>query len=82
MARELGYTYGYAVGNSLTTGAADHFALPRLTVRRGTSMEEFRRMVSGEDTPSLRWNRLLTHGYSVVRRARSVRSARETLDQA
>ena len=82
MARELGYTYGYAVGNSLTTGAADHFALPRLTVRRGTSMDEFRRMVSGEDTPSLRWNRLLTHGYSVVRRARSVRSARETPDQA
>ena len=80
VARELGYAYAYAVGNSLTTAAADHFALPRLTVRRGTTMDEFRRMVSGENTPRLRRDRMLSHGYSVVRRTRSsVRTARESL---
>ncbi len=38
VARELGYDYGYAVGNALTTTAADKFALPRLTVRRATTI--------------------------------------------
>jgi hypothetical protein len=71
MAREIGYDYGYAVGNAMTTGAADAFALPRLTVRRATSMDDFRKMVSGEDTMMLRQDRVLTSGYSVVRRARS-----------
>ncbi|HEX3513201.1 MAG TPA: polysaccharide deacetylase family protein [Trebonia sp.] len=71
MAREIGYDYGYAVGNAMTTGAADAFALPRLTVRRATSMDDFRKMVSGEDTMMLRQDRVLTSGFSVVRRARS-----------
>lgn len=83
MTRELGYTYAYAVGNTLTTTAADHFALPRLSVRRATTMGEFRRMVSGLDTLLLRRDRLLTRGYSVVRYARSsLRSARENRHQA
>lgn len=79
IARELGYTYGYAVGNAMTASGTDLFALPRLTVKRVTSMDAFRRMVNGQDTPALRRDRVLTRGYSVVRRTRAavrlVRSA-------
>lgn len=71
VARELGYTYGYAVGNAMTTSSADTFVLPRLTVRRATTMDDFRKMVHGQDTPMLQRDRVLTSGYSVVRRARS-----------
>lgn len=71
MARELGYDYAYAVDNAMTTDGADSFALPRLTVRRTTSMGEFRKIVNGQDTLTLRRDRVLTSGYSVVRRARS-----------
>ena len=71
MARELGYDYAYAVDNAMTTDGADSFTLPRLTVRRTTSMDEFRKIVNGQDTLTLRRDRVLTSGYSVVRRARS-----------
>ena len=71
MVREAGYTYAYAVGNALTPGGADEFALPRLTVKRSTSMDDFRRMVNGHDTLTLRRDRALTKAYSVVRRARA-----------
>jgi peptidoglycan/xylan/chitin deacetylase (PgdA/CDA1 family) len=71
VARELGYVYGYAVGNALTTSAAGEFTLPRLTVRRATTMNEFRNMVNGKDTLTVRRDRFLTKGFSVVRRARS-----------
>jgi peptidoglycan/xylan/chitin deacetylase (PgdA/CDA1 family) len=71
VARELGYVYGYAVGNALTTSAAGKFTLPRLTVRRTTTMDEFRKMVNGKDTLTVRRDRFLTKGFSVVRRARS-----------
>jgi peptidoglycan/xylan/chitin deacetylase (PgdA/CDA1 family) len=70
-ARETGYTYGYAVDNALTTSSADTFALPRLTVSRSTTMDSFRKMVNGQDTLELRQARVLSKGYSVVRRARS-----------
>ena len=71
VAAELGYTYAYSVDNALTTEAAGRFTLPRLTVRRTTAMEQFRRMVNGKDTLALRQARVLTRGFSVVRRARS-----------
>jgi peptidoglycan/xylan/chitin deacetylase (PgdA/CDA1 family) len=71
MAKELGYDYAYAVGNAMTTTGADTFALPRLTVRRSTPMDEFSAMVNGQDTLTMRRDRFLTSGYSVVRRARS-----------
>jgi peptidoglycan/xylan/chitin deacetylase (PgdA/CDA1 family) len=71
VAREIGYDYAYAVGNALTTSAADKFTLPRLTVRRNTSMNEFRKMVSGQDTLTMQRDRFLTKGFTVVRRARS-----------
>jgi peptidoglycan/xylan/chitin deacetylase (PgdA/CDA1 family) len=71
VARELGYEYAYAVGNSRTTRAANPFTLPRLTVRRSTSADDFRKVVNGQDTMTVRRERFLTKGYSVVRRARS-----------
>jgi peptidoglycan/xylan/chitin deacetylase (PgdA/CDA1 family) len=71
VARDIGYDYGYSVGNNLTTGAADKFALPRLTVRRATTMDDFRKMVNGHDTTMLQRDRILTSGYSVVRQAKS-----------
>jgi peptidoglycan/xylan/chitin deacetylase (PgdA/CDA1 family) len=70
VARDLGYTYAYAVGNDITT-RGDNFTFPRLTVRRSTSMDEFRKMVNGRDTLTVRRDRMLTKGYSVVRRTRS-----------
>ena len=69
--REIGYDYAYAVGNAMTTDAADTFALPRLTVRRATTMDDFRKMVHGHDTITLQRDRILTAGFTVVRRARS-----------
>ena len=77
VARDVGYAYSYSVGNALTTSAMDAFALPRLTVKRSTTMDSFRRMVNGQDTLALKRDRMLTKGFSVVRRARaSVRSVR------
>lgn len=71
VAREFGYTYAYAVGNDFTRSGDGKFTLPRLTVRRVTTMDEFRRMVGGKDTLAVRKDRLLTKGYSQVRRTMS-----------
>lgn len=71
VARELGYTHAYAVGNAMTTSESDNFALPRLTVRRATTMEQFTAMVNGRDTLALRRDRALSRAYSVVRQARA-----------
>lgn len=71
VAGELGYDYAYAVGNAITTKGKDKFTFPRLTVRRSTTMDEFRRMVNGQDTLTVRRDRLLTKGFSMVRRAKS-----------
>lgn len=71
MAREIGYDYAYSVNNALTTSAADKFALPRLTVQRATTMDDFRQMVHGHDTMTLRRDRVLTAGFTVVRRTKS-----------
>ena len=71
IARETGYTYAYSVSNALTASGADAFALPRLTVERSTTMADFARLVNGQDTPALRKARVLTRGYTPVRRARA-----------
>lgn len=75
VAREFGHTYAYTVGNALATSAAGIFTIPRVTVQRTTTMDAFRRMVNGHDTLALRRNRLLTRGFSVVRRARAAAGA-------
>lgn len=72
VARELGYTYAYAVGNDFTSSASGKFTYPRLTVRRTTTMDEFRNMVNGKDTLTVQRNRILTKGFSVVRRTASM----------
>ncbi len=71
VARELGYGYAYAVGNAMTARGTDNFTLPRLTVKRTTTMESFRKMVNGRDTLALRRDRALTAAFSVVRRAKA-----------
>lgn len=80
VARDVGYSYAYSVNNYLTRSANDHFALPRLTAQRSTTIDQFRTMVNGHGTITLHRDRILTKGYSVVRRARaSVRAARSTV---
>ena len=79
VAGEIGYDYAYSVSNAMATSAADTFTIPRLTVRRTTSMGDFRKMVNGQDTMVLRRDRILTSGFTVVRRAKStVRAMRGT----
>ena len=70
MAREAGYAYSYAVDNRTAAAGSDLFAIPRLTVKRSTTLAEFGRLVGGKDTRTLRQDRLLTSGWSVVRRTR------------
>jgi peptidoglycan/xylan/chitin deacetylase (PgdA/CDA1 family) len=71
VAREIGYAYAYAVDNAMTACGTDSFTLPRLTVKRTTTMESFRKMVNGHDTLTLRRDRALSGAFSVVRRAKA-----------
>ena len=75
VAREAGYRYAHAVDNATASRRADPFAVPRLTVRRATTLPEFRRLVDGQSTLRLLEDRALTRGWSVVRRIRAARSA-------
>jgi peptidoglycan/xylan/chitin deacetylase (PgdA/CDA1 family) len=68
----LGYEYGCVVGNRLATDAADQFALPRLTVARSTRLREYARTVAAHRLPiEFAGYRMLTMGWSAIRRARS-----------
>ena len=60
VARELGYVYAYSVDNAMTTSAASKFTFPRLTVQRTTTLDEFRKVVNGEDTAALRRERMIS----------------------
>ena len=71
LAREAGYRYAYAVGNRTAGADADLFLQPRLTIRRATTMAEFRRLAQGQATLRLREDRALTRGWSVVRRVKA-----------
>jgi peptidoglycan/xylan/chitin deacetylase (PgdA/CDA1 family) len=71
VAREAGYAYGYAVGNTMATRESDSFALPRLTVQRVTTLESFGQLVSGLDTFMLKRDRVLTRGFAVIRQAKA-----------
>lgn len=66
-----GYRYAAAVGNACTSRPADPLALPRLTIRRATSKRTFERIArqEGVGRAFLR-DRVLTHGYAVVRHGR------------
>jgi peptidoglycan/xylan/chitin deacetylase (PgdA/CDA1 family) len=73
VAREIGYLQAAAVANTTAASGCDIFSVPRLTVRRSTSLPTFSRTVNGRRTrlhyaPS----RALTAGWAVVRRTQSV----------
>lgn len=72
VARAAGYGYGCAVRNRIASPGADPFAIPRLTVRRSTTLADFRAMVDGHLTPTLLRDRALTRGYAAVRRTRAL----------
>jgi peptidoglycan/xylan/chitin deacetylase (PgdA/CDA1 family) len=72
--RETGYAQALAVGNGLARRRQGPYALQRVTVRRGTGIEEFERLVEGRSIArTFARDRALTKGYAMVRRARQVR---------
>jgi peptidoglycan/xylan/chitin deacetylase (PgdA/CDA1 family) len=59
------------IGTALTTSHDDVLAVPRLTVRWGTSLETFGRIVRMRELSRIyRRERALTRGYAIVRRTR------------
>ena len=54
-----------------TDAEADLFQQPRLTVRRATTLPEFRRLADGQPTLRLREDRALTRAWSVVRQVKA-----------
>lgn len=72
--REAGYAQALAVGNALARRRQGPYALRRVTVRRGTGVEEFERLLQGRAIArDFAKDRALTKGYALVRRARQVR---------
>ena len=72
--RETGYAQALAVGNGLARRRQGPYAVQRVTVRRGTGIEEFERLVEGRAIArNFARDRVLTKGYAMVRRARQVR---------
>lgn len=71
VARELGYAYAYSVNNIMATSAATRFTFPRLTVQRTTTLDDFRKMVNGDQTAELRRERMISRLSPAVRRAKS-----------
>ncbi|MER7899647.1 polysaccharide deacetylase family protein [Streptomyces sp. NPDC096046] len=72
--RETGYAQALAVGNGLARRAQGPYALRRVTVRRGTGIEEFERVVEGRAIArTFARDRALTKGYAVVRGTRRAR---------
>ena len=66
-AQALGYDGACAVGNVMLTARHDPFAVPRLTVRAGTTQDGFARALDGR---GFRTDHVLTKGYAVMRRSR------------
>jgi peptidoglycan/xylan/chitin deacetylase (PgdA/CDA1 family) len=65
--RASGYAGACVVANAVMTGSDDPLAVPRLTVRAGTSPEGFAAALRGR---GYRTDHVLTRGYAVVRRSR------------
>ncbi|MFD4725661.1 polysaccharide deacetylase family protein [Streptomyces seoulensis] len=71
--RSAGYTQALAVGNALARRRQGPYALRRVTVRRGTGVAEFERLLQGRSIArDFAKDRALTKGYALVRRARQV----------
>ncbi|WP_432138520.1 MULTISPECIES: polysaccharide deacetylase family protein [unclassified Streptomyces] len=79
--RENGFAQALAVGNALARRPQGPYALRRVTVRRGTTTEEFERLLAGRAVArAFAVDRALTKGYAVVRRTRrTVRLAADAL---
>ncbi|MCH0567095.1 MULTISPECIES: polysaccharide deacetylase family protein [unclassified Streptomyces] len=72
--RRAGFAQALAVGNALARRRQGPYALERVTVRRGTGIDEFARLVQGRAVARVfARDRALTHGYALVRRARQIR---------
>jgi peptidoglycan/xylan/chitin deacetylase (PgdA/CDA1 family) len=71
-ARAAGYEHACAVGNAIAGPGGDLFALPRLTVKRSTSLRSFDQMVRGQYVSVIfAKERALTRGWAMVRRTRA-----------
>ncbi|MDX3570452.1 polysaccharide deacetylase family protein [Streptomyces sp. ID05-47C] len=71
--RENGFAQALAVGNALARRAQGPYALRRVTVRRGTGVGEFERLLAGRSVArTFARDRALTKGYAVVRRTRRI----------
>ncbi|WP_101392286.1 polysaccharide deacetylase family protein [Streptomyces sp. TLI_146] len=69
--RAAGFAQALAVGNALAERRQGPYALERVTVRRGTGIEEFERLVEGRAIGrTFARDRVLTKGYALVRRGR------------
>ncbi|MGW3953862.1 polysaccharide deacetylase family protein [Streptomyces sp. NPDC004752] len=72
--RAAGFAQALAVGNGPARRRQGPYALRRLTVRRGTDVQEFERLLQGRSLArAFARDRALTKGYALVRRARQVR---------
>lgn len=71
-ARAAGHGYACAVGNALPGMGSDPFALPRLTVRRSTTIPAYQQITHSRNIPMIFLkDRALTKGYAMVRRTRA-----------
>ncbi|MFG2719256.1 polysaccharide deacetylase family protein [Streptomyces sp. NPDC048416] len=71
--RSAGFGQALAVGNALAERRQGPYALERVTVRRGTGLDAFERLVAGTGRDIARTfvaDRVLTKGYALVRGAR------------
>jgi peptidoglycan/xylan/chitin deacetylase (PgdA/CDA1 family) len=72
VAREIGYLQATVVANAVAASACDPFGVPRLTVRRSTSLAVFARVANQQRIRLLYAPaHALTTGWAVVRRTRS-----------
>ena len=68
-----GYRHAAGVANVATRPHDDLLALPRLTIKRSTSLNTFRRIIHCNDIPKIFFvDRTLTVGWAAVRRTRYV----------
>lgn len=76
---DAGYGYACAVANAMASTVPDDlFAVPRLTVGRGTRLTAFGKMVCGRQVPVLfARERALSKGWAVARRTRALLSGVE-----
>jgi hypothetical protein len=74
--RAAGYSQAAAVANAVSSADDGPWSVPRLTIKRTTSLETFRDLVNGRSVSRIyRTDHALTAGYAVVRRGRRLRRA-------